>query len=540
MKDLFWYGILLLIGFAGFLSCATPSSPTGGPPDEEGPVIVRTEPITGTTNFDDQTIILHFSDFVNRSSLNQAIVVEPDIGIPYELDWGRKSVKIVFAEAIPDTTTLIITIGTEFQDVNGNEMESPQKVAVSTGPEIDEGKLLGRVINAETGEGNEGHRVLLYRYPADLSQQADYIAATDTGGTFQFSYLRQGEYQALWVDDRNRNKIWDPQQERALPFGQQSIHLAEAQADTLGTIFITEVDTTFPGLQGVGLFSSQRMRLRFSEGIQLTDSTQLTVTDTLGNEYAEAIPLYIQPEEPFVLFAHSEQALQETDSYSINVSGITDFSGNPNRNTEPHFTGSSQEDTTQQRIITRNNLSGYYPDDPIEVVYAKPIAEEAIRDSLKVIQGTELIEDWEPIELDANVLRILPDGRWKDGISYEFRVWDPIIEDYRNLQPTIWHASQMGSLNVVAQDSTLKNLHLQVENEEAGIVRDTVFSQSATIPELPALEYKVQAFLDKNNNGAWDMGQVEPYIPPEPYFIQTDVPVRQNMTSDLILSFSDR
>ncbi|MDZ7681119.1 MAG: Ig-like domain-containing protein [Fodinibius sp.] len=132
--------LLVLILLAG--SCATPSSPTGGPPDKTGPAITNTEPETGTTNFSGRSIILHFSEFVERSSLRESIVVEPDIGIEYDLDWGRKSVEIVFSRDIPDLTTLIVTVGTQFQDRNGNKMSKPQEIAVSTGPEIDKGKTL--------------------------------------------------------------------------------------------------------------------------------------------------------------------------------------------------------------------------------------------------------------------------------------------------------------------------------------------------------------------------------------------------------------
>lgn len=519
-------------------ACATPSSPTGGPRDEEGPTIVRTEPETGTTNFSERSIVFHFSEFVERSSLTQAIVVEPDIGIDYELDWGRKSVEVVFTREIPDSTTLIVTIETELQDTNGNEMASSHKTAVSTGTEIDEGKLYGQVIDARTGEGNEDQRILLYREPVDLSQTANYIASTDTSGSFQFAYLSPGRYKAFWVDDRNRNKIWEPAQERAQPFSREFIELAKAGEDTLGTIFVTAVDTTKPVLQGVGLFSSRRMRMRFSENIQLTDSSALSVTDTLGNALAEAVPLYIPPDDPFVLFAHSEQALSESQSYSLDIRGIVDEFGNGVTEYSQTFTGSAQEDTTIQRIITRNNLSGYYPTDTVEVIYAKPIEGSIIRDSLKVVEGSELVESWPRVEIRNNVLKIAPDTLWRENVGYELRVWDPIIEDYRKLQPRIWNKSQLGNLHVTTEDTTEEDIVLQIRNEESGIRRDTVFTGEVEIGSLPALNYTVIAYRDQNGNGQWDFGQVSPFRAPEPYFIQREVPVNEGMTGELTISFS--
>lgn len=456
MKNYLWIAASCCLAVVLAAGCATPSSPTGGPPDKEGPEIIRTEPETGTTNFSGRSIILHFSEFVRRASLEQAIIIEPDIGIDFSLDWGRKSVELEFDRVIPDSTTLIVTIGTEFEDTNNNGMAEPRKIAVSTGPDIDEGKLFGRVRNAETGEGREGERILLYRQPIDLSQRANYVASTDTSGVFEFSYLSEGKYKAFWVNDINRNKMWDPERERAQPFGREFITLADGASDTLGTVFRTPVDTTRPSLQGVGLFSSQRLRMRFSENIQLTDSAAITVTDTAGAEWGGAYPLYIQPGERFVLFGHSRKPLSESESYSLRVSGIVDNFGNPLSEITQTFTGSSQEDTTQQRIIGRNNLSGYYPTDPIEITYAKPVEEPQIRDSLKIVEGNELAEKWPGIEIDRNKLIISPEKQWKDGLTYEVRVWDPMIEDYRRLQPEIWHGSQMGELDVSLSDSTLK------------------------------------------------------------------------------------
>src|SRR5699024_7200028 len=202
--------------------------------------------------------------------------------------------------------------------------------------------------------------------------------------------LSEGDYQALWVDDRNRNKIWEEERERAQPFIHEYVTLAKAGEDTLGTLFVASEDTTRPALQGVGLFSSQRLRMRFSKNIRLTDSVAISITDTLGKEATSAYPLYIVPDEPFVLFAQSQKQLQEEQSYAINLGGIVDEFGNKLVETNQQFSGSAQEDTTQQRIITRNNLNGYYPSDPLEVIYAKPIDGREIVDSLKVIEGSEL------------------------------------------------------------------------------------------------------------------------------------------------------
>lgn len=515
-------------------SCATPTSPTGGPPDREGPEIVSTEPETGTTNFSGRKITFYFSEFVNRGSLTGEVNVEPDVGIAYGLDWGRKSVTIEFEDALPELTTLIVTIGTGLNDTNGNSLAAPHKVAVSTGPEIDEGKIRGKIINAQTGAGREGNRILLYRSPFELDQKADYIAETDTGGVFQFSYLRQGSYKAFWVDDRNRNKIWEPERERAQPFNREVMELEKAGSDTLKTLYIANSDTTKAVLQGIGLFSSRRLRMRFSENIELSDSTELSISDSLGNRYADAYPLYLLPDETYVLFAQSEEPLQENGSYILTVRNVRDVAGNVTDTTSFSFTGSAQSDTTQQRIIERRRAAGIYPGEAVEVVYAKPITEPEISDSLKIVEGNSLIENWEYIAVDRNRFSVEPETAWKQGIDYEFRFWDPLIEDHLSTSPTIWHPNQLGELNIQLSDTSRTNVYrLFLRLEERGLMKDTVFSKSVMLSELPPLSYQLILFEDLNDNGRWDFGRVQPYRAPEPYFIRNKVPVREGFTSDL-------
>lgn len=528
------YGILIhLVG-----GCATPTSPSGGEPDKEGPKIIKIVPEPGTTNFKENAIEVSFSEFVERSSLQQAIIIEPDIGLDYSLDWGRKSVAIEFDQKLPDSTTILVTIGTELSDTRGNEMTEPQKIAVSTGPEIDEGKIAGRVVDAQTGKGTSGDRILLYQTPVDLSQKADYLAQTDTSGSFNFSYLSPGEYKVFWVNDQNRSKIWEKERERAQPFYREMVSLEKAGKDSLGTIYKAVSDTSKPRVQGVGLFSSQRMRLRFSENIQLTDSSNIAINDTLGNSYTEATPLYVLPEEQYVLFAHSEKNLEAQQSYQLEARNISDVSGNIRRLSTFQFEGSAQEDTTQQRIIGRENEGGIYPDEPLEIVYAKPISGQVLNDSLQVVQGDSLIVGWEHTQIDGNRFSIDPPGQWEQAMDYEIRVWNPVAGRRKSYSLSVWHPTDYGSIAFSLADSTDKgSYHLTLTTTERGTMVDTTFSDSVKIKDLPPLEYKAIVYGDENNNNKWDSGQVQPFVAPEPYFIQRKIPVKKAFTSEVSVIF---
>lgn len=533
-------GICVMLSY-----CATPISPTGGPSDEQPPQILKTEPKTGTTNFAGQEIIIHFDDFVDRGSFQQALRVEPSFGLEYDINWGRSSLAIEFQNELPDSTTFIINISTEFADLNGNSLDAPIKIALSTGPTIDEGKIAARILDARTGETRKAERVLLYRLPADLTKPANYIAETDTSGVVRFSYLREGDYLAFWVDDRNRNGIWNKKSERAQPFKIDTLSLEKSGADTLGTLFIAKSDTAEPTLGGVGLFSTQRLRLRFNENISLTDSTKITVTDTTGTFYANAYSLYRLPDQLYILFVQSKKKLKQDNHYQLHVQHIVDEAGNQLAEAGQHFTGSSQKDTTAQRIIDSASKKGIYPDGGIEITYAKKIDKKsAIRDSVVIVTADTAYSQWEHLRITQNKLWIYPENEWEEGINYEVRIWAPLKEDYKKITPNIWFESTLGALDISFVDTTSKAVtrptRLILKNKEGVIVGDTTFTGKVTIDDLAPIQYTLILYQDLNHNGQWDAGRVKPYKAPEPYYIRTDVPVKKSFTSELEVTFDHR
>ncbi|MGN8225111.1 Ig-like domain-containing protein [Gracilimonas sp. BCB1] len=533
---LFYFLLGLII--AGMVACATPIAPTGGPADKTGPKVEFTSPETGTTNFDGRSFVFQFNEFIGRSSVQGAITVEPDLGIDYDVSWSRKTMTIEFEERFPDSTTVIIKLGTDLADTRGNKMERPVTLAISTGDEIDEGKIMGRIRMAEDGTGAGDRRVLLYRQPIDLSSKASYEAQTDTGGVFRFSYLAEGRYKALLVDDRNRNKIWDRGNESAYPFFQEFIDLEKADSDTLDVIYVTEVDSVAPTLQGVGLFSTNRMRLRFSENISIEDDFELVIEDSAGQNYTTAYPLYIPESEPFVAFAQSQEPLLEDEEYRLRLSGFTDKTGNPLKTEEMEFSGTSQEDTTRQRIISANGTNGLLQDEVFKVTYAAPITEPEVTDSLVVIEGQVDFENWPEVQTNRNELWISPQREWIEGVDYQFLVWNPKTLRRKLFEPEVWDSTEYGDIEINLQNVDSTDIYyvqlLSPGGEERGY---TSFGQSTVLTGLPPLSYTLILFRDDNGNEKWDRGTVNPFNAPEHYYVQRNLKVQEGFTSEVNITF---
>lgn len=531
--------ILILVFIVFYWACATPKSPTGGPPDKLGPSVIQTKPETGTVNFKGRKFEFTFSEWVNRSSVEKELIIEPDLDLEYKTKWKRKTFIVEFSEDLPDETTIILTLGAKLTDMNSNRMGEPVRLAVSTGDDIDSGEITGQIRDAETGEAKVGQRVLLYRFPASFQDKATYVAETDTGGTFRFQYLREGRYQMLAVEDRNLNKTWEPQRETARPFGRNIFTLAKDQTDTLDVMYWFNSDTTRPVLQAVGLLSSYRLRLRFSEEVVYTDSVQVVLTDTLGNLYGDTFPLYVSQDAPYIGFAYNQEGTLPTDQYKVEIAGITDRAGNPAVGLESSFTGSAQSDTVSQRIYSTNAGAGLFPENAFEVSYTGPITQRAIIDSLVVVEGEVTFEDWPNLGVQNNKLIIPPQDRWINGIDYQFLVWNPATNRRQMFSPEIWTDIKLGGIEVRIPDAdSLSTYHLILENQESNIRIDTTFSQFISLNDLPSLAYKLKIFEDLNGNGKWDFGSIEPFQSPEPYYVQQAVNVQQGFTSEVIISFN--
>ncbi|MFV1885102.1 MAG: Ig-like domain-containing protein [Balneola sp.] len=533
------YHILVLVAATVFLSCATPIAPTGGPADKTGPKILETTPASGTTSFEGRKFEFQFSEFVNRSSIRNNITIEPDLGLEYTTKWKKKKLVIEFEDRLPDSTTIILTLGADITDTKRNKIGSPITLAVSTGDEIDEGTVSGRIRRADTGEAAEGVKVLLYRSPIDLTAKATYQAQTDTGGVFNFSYLREGRYQALYVDDRNRNKTWDQGSETAQPFSREIIEIEKAGTDTLDVLYIVQQDTLAPKLQGVGLFSSNRLRLRFNEDIIVSENASISILDSLKSPYSEAYPLYVSQKDPFVLFAQSELSLNQDGNFSLRSTGITDRSGNEAITSEIEFEGSAQEDTTFQRIIEHTTKNGLFPDRSVQVVYAAPISDQMLTDSIIVVEGEVSFDDWPSIRIDRNILFIDPqEATWIEGVDYQFLIWNPVTQRRQLLEPEIWDATELGelSISVVGADS-LDRYSFSLINKNIGFSFDSVFFESIEIPSLAPVDYQLIVFKDENGNNRWDSGSIIPFKAPEPYYIQRRVNIRSSFTSEIFIEF---
>lgn len=528
--------LLYICLFAALLvSCATPTQPTGGEPDRSGPAILSAEPADGTINFSDDQIRFSFDKYIARNTFQRAFSIEPDMGIAYSVRWRGRSAVVRFDNALPDSTTIIFRLSTDLGDANNNRMKQPYTLALSTGPAIDKGEISGRVLNREDGRPWTEGIVLLYRHPFDYSERSDYAVQPDTGGHIRFNYLREGTYNAFWVDDRNRNKRWDTVSEAARPFPVESVQVIDEQIVSLDTAYIALPDTITPNLQGVGLLSSVRMRLRFSEDVEFDDGAGITVRDSLGQAVQTALPLYTETGQHNVLYGQLPGALDTEKTYTVSLAGITDRAGNRANADDISFTGSATSDTTAQRIIRIESESGIYPGQPVVIRYAAVIDDAAVTDSLIVIEDEITHTGWDSTAVRGNRLYLYPATSWKEASRYQVRLWSPQRQTRTSFDLKVWHPSTLGDLEISIPNDTTGNWYYRLMDMEGIQIRDGHMQGRALLEDIPEGDYILQAFSDPGQTGSWDQGAVDPYRKPEPGYVDPRVKIRNRMTTELAI-----
>jgi len=535
--------ICLVLLLFSLHSCATPLAPTGGPTDKEGPSIIRTVPQNLQTGVSSQRVEIEFSEYVNRNSLSSNLQIEPDIGIDYQLSWKKKTLFIDFDSPFPDSTTLLITLGNKVSDTRNNAMGASEVIAFSTGDQIDTGGLIGKVLNAETGKGLEGKEVFLFPNTYDVRQKALYRTETDTGGTFRFNYVRETEYSIVHFEDRNRNKIWDSSLESAHAFNIRSLNVQNGVIDTLASIYVMEADTVRPEVLGVGLLSSSRLRIRFSEAIMNEFTGQITLEAGFDGTEFSATPLYIAQADPSIVFAQSSRSLQQDSTYVLRVKGFVDSFGNVMEPFTQDLLGSGAVDTTIQRFIGVRPEGILGMRDSVELQYAAPIRNPSIIDSLRIIEGVVERESWSKGVVIMNRLVLYPDTEWLDGVDYQFLAWNPrtqrrVLVPFSVSGPSNWGAIEL--VQMIGPNDTLSTepVTYELRSQEGRLLKQGQFLETFQLDSLSASTYSLRLYLDSNANQRWDEGSWVPYNKPESLIIRKSIIIQPGFSSTIRFSFN--
>ena len=566
---------LLLVLATGLLipSCANPVPPSGGPRDQTPPSVVASSPARDTVNVatDTRTIRLQFSEYVERSSLQQALSVTPQFERQLEYSWDGQAVEIELPDTLVDNTTYIVTLGTELSDTRGVSLDSPITIAFATGARINQGQLQGRVVGPSRGRART--QVDVYAYPVpdtttrldSLPSEPRYRTQTNDEGTFAFDYMSEQHYYVLALRDNNRNRRPDPGEAVAVPPA-PALPADSTASEVPVPWLLVRPDTTAPALLRAEGRSRSRVRVTFTEPVDLnppltagwavqdsTTGTDIPVQSVYkASGRAPAVVLRTDPMQPG---PHRLAVADRT---------VTDTLDHPIRPDTVRFTVPDRADTTQTRF--RSFVPERGPSDTTGARLVLPTAQPGLRfnqapDSTTLrsaiavtdTSGEALEHRFETTEGRTYRVRLTPPlgpGEYVELVAegsalggadttYQRRFGRVTSRALGELEGRALRADTSLRPPTAPTDTTADTTAAptptlrigEVPQADSAVVemeadggsypveprRQTVAVGSTFVfTEIPEGTFRFRAFLDRDGDGQWDPGQVQPYRPAEP------------------------
>jgi hypothetical protein len=352
INNIIKYFFLLILGLL-LSDCANQLPPGGGDIDRVPPVITEISPPDGTTNYKENYFELTFSKYVEKRSLKDAIFISPTIKGNIELDWSGHSVRVIFPEKLKDSTTYVVTIGTDLVDYNNkNRMAESVTFSFSTGSKVDKKIISGKVFD----EKPSGILIFAYKKgredPNPMKIKPDYISQAGNDGRYKIIGLAAGDYRVFAVYDQYRDFLFQPEQDR---IGMSPRDVSFSEQDTLYSnlnFLLTKIDTSAPRILTSVMTDKMHILVNFSEPIDSTciRANNFFVYDSTAKKRTPMLFAYKGNTKPSEIVLVTSQNIPEGNSNWFFADSIKDISGNMYRNDFSQLTVSTKLDTTKLDI----------------------------------------------------------------------------------------------------------------------------------------------------------------------------------------------
>ena len=194
------------------LSCAKISAPTGGPKDNDPPVILKSLPENGTVMFSGKTFSITFDEYVVLDRITEKFMVSPPLATKPDIKLRGKNLVVTWEDDLADSTTYTFYFQDAIRDNNENNPIPNYQYVFSTGPFLDSLSLTGNVFNAADLEIVEDVTVIMHSNLSDTAPRKvlpAYISRPDPSGGFMISNIRPGNYRLYALKDMNGNTLYD-------------------------------------------------------------------------------------------------------------------------------------------------------------------------------------------------------------------------------------------------------------------------------------------------------------------------------------------
>jgi hypothetical protein len=399
--------------------------------------------------------------------------------------------------------------------------------------------------------------------PDSLPERPAYRTQTGPDGQFQFDYLNEQPYYVIALADANRNRQPDASEAFAVP--PQPALVADSTGTSPPQPWVATLRDTIPP-RPIRVQSNTRRRhaVRFDVPVQLLDRTpsRWALLDSVREADISVGAVYQRGSDRRLVYLRTPPLNATPHRLVLPPRTVADSSGNAVPTDTLRFTPSEVADTLRTRFVQftptglspdTNDVYTLLPDEPPGVRLNEPVDSTRLR---SIITARDSVGNTRTFTLST-----------RDGTTYRLRFSPP-------LAPTERADVQVDGASLARPDTTFARMFRRIANRQLGAVGGTVTldapaadstgerptltdstqadhaatdttralpapivvevlmdgpqprvpprqtvtdsTGSFLFTQLPEGSYRFRAFLDVNQNGEWDGGEILPYHPAEP------------------------
>ncbi|MDD4489713.1 MAG: Ig-like domain-containing domain [Paludibacter sp.] len=544
--------IIQLVLVFTIVSCANRAAgPTGGPKDSIPPVVLRTIPVNNALNYKKKEIQVFFDENVSLEKVNENVIISPPQKTQPIVKANARVLTVSIQDDLQDSTTYSILFGNAIVDLNEKNPLPNYTFSFATGQEIDTLQVSGKLINAENLDPMPGVLVGLHKNLHDtaiLRDQFTRVAKTDDEGRFTIQNIKEGKYKLYALTDLNRDFYYQPGEGIAF---YDSIVIPQIkvvqQTDTLWKDSIT-IDTIkteskltyLPDDLVMKLFKESKKRQYLVKSERPAEKYFHLFFNDRQDSLPKIEPINFELNTQFLIqkterkdslvYWIPDSAVYKQDTLSMAVSYLKSDSLFQLVSTidtlklvlrKPKTTVKTKDG--KPKLITpltfKTNLAGnfdLYRD--IQIEFEEPL-DSIHNEKIKLVQKVDSIFNpinftWLP--LDSIRRKFLIRHVWKPEEEYELRLdsaaFISIYNRSTNEQKTpfkIKSLDEYSALKIILQKYDSLVVLQVLDSKETVVQTQKAKPKGNLFKYLKPGDYFVRLFVDNNQNGLWDPGDLE-------------------------------
>lgn len=499
--------LIYAITFLFFASCAKQSTPTGGPRDEDPPVLIESNPPTQSLNSKPKEITLTFDEYIKLENASKGIVITPRIKKDeVEFTALKNVVTIKLNQELEDSTTYVFDFQKSIVDISEENPAENLKLVFSTGNTIDSLSISGKVNFYYPPSKPDFKDVLVGIYPLGdttdvLTAPPYYLSQVDSTGSFTITNIKNGQYLAYaWKDNNGTLKAESKSED--YDFLIDTLNLEQNIENV--TFNLSKADITPIRILRTATFG-QNFDIVVNRGpieIHLTH-------DELGSEFFYSLSenrIRIYPQSP------------KTDSIPFNISLKDSVGFTKDSLIWAKFPQSERKPDKLQ--VTANSGKNFYQNFEVDLQFNKPI-KSINKDSLYIAYDTA-----SKIQITESMM-FFPDSAKRDLLKIRFTIPDSLTQEiftikaadstFTDIENQVNENTLSANYRKLKRDGLADEISgnilgakppfiVQLLNSKNELIREQFLEISSTY-SFKLVEpgtFKIRVIEDLNGNKRWD------------------------------------